>query len=141
LIFNYATIFYHNNNKINTAKKFKISDKEYNNFINWISKKDYYYIDKIEQIIDNLIKQAKNENYYINIKKQIYSIICTIQKNKEYDLKKFKKEIKWILKEEIASRYYLQEGAIEASFDYDKSIKTSVKIFKDINKYYRILQN
>lgn len=141
LIFNYATIFYYNNNKINTAKKFKISDKEYNNFINWISKKDYYYIDKIEQIIDNLIKQAKNENYYINIKKQIYSIICTIQKNKEYDLKKFKKEIKWILKEEIASRYYLQEGAIEASFDYDKSIKTSVKIFKDINKYYRILQN
>ena len=34
LIFNYATIFHHKKEKIKSIKKFKISDKEYFNFIN-----------------------------------------------------------------------------------------------------------
>ena len=67
--------------------------------------KNYYYITKIEQIINNLIKQAKYENYYTNIRKQIYSIICIIQKNKEHDLKKFEKRKEKTVKQFLDGAY------------------------------------
>jgi carboxyl-terminal processing protease len=86
-----------------------------------------------------LIDNSKKEKYYEGIKEQIQSLKDKIYHNKELDLQTFKSEIKEILENEIVSRYYLQKGIVEASFDNDEDIKAAVDLFKDEKKYSDIL--
>jgi len=138
-IFDYSTIFYYENKKIKKTKNYKISEEQYKKFLKWLYDKDYRYKNKIEKIIEELEGQLKKEKNYKNILKKIISLKYKIENNKECDLKKVKKEIKFLLKEEIASRYYLEKGAIESSFDYDKNITEAKRIFQNMNTYYKIL--
>jgi len=62
-----------------------------------------------------------------------------ITKDKENDLVKFEAQIKEYLEEDIASRYYLQKGIIEASFDNDEDIQAALDVFNNKTKYTSIL--
>ena len=59
--------------------------------------------------------------------------------NKKDDLVKFKSEIKELLQDEIASRYYFQNGRIEASFDYDPDVKKGIEALKDKTVFTAIM--
>ena len=47
--------------------------------------------------------------------------------------------ILYTTKEEIASRYYLQKGIIESSFDSDNDIQTAIEVLNSKTKYTSIL--
>ncbi|MDQ3536186.1 MAG: S41 family peptidase [Bacteroidota bacterium] len=141
LIFDYATEFRHRNQQIKSPKDFKITEEEYNNFVSWLSDKDYDYVTKVEKTIEDLIENAKDEQYYEDINKQILSLKTRVQHNKEHDLQKFKEEIKVLLKEEIIARYYYQQGIIEASFNHDEDVKEAVNILNDSKRYEQILSS
>ncbi|MDX2196465.1 MAG: S41 family peptidase [Cytophagales bacterium] len=139
LIFDYATEYYYKNKSIAPAKEFKISDAEYENFVKWLDGKEYDYKTKVETELETLTETSKKEKYYEDIKDQISQLRDKIYHNKISDLKKFKSEICKTLEGEIVSRYYLQKGIIEASFDSDEDIAEAVKILKDDARYKSIL--
>lgn len=141
LIFDYATEFYYKNSSIDEPKKFKISDQEYQKFVKWLDGKDYDYTTKVEKSIDDLIEFAKKEKYYSDINEQIYSLKNKVKHNKEADLITFKSDIKELLEQEIITRYYLQEGSIEASFDDDQDIKAAIDVLKNKSAYDKILSS
>lgn len=141
LIFDYATEFYYKNSSIDEPKKFKISDQEYQKFVKWLDGKDYDYTTRVEKSIDDLIEFAKKEKYYSDINEQIYSLKNKVKHNKEADLITFKSDIKELLEQEIITRYYLQEGSIEASFDDDQDIKAAIDVLKNKSAYDKILSS
>jgi carboxyl-terminal processing protease len=47
--------------------------------------------------------------------------------------------LKEIIEEEIISRYYLQKGIIEASFDDDEDIQAALKVLDNSAEYNKIL--
>ena len=53
---------------------------------------------------------------------------------------RFKSEIKEMLEAEIASRYYLQKGYIESTFDDDPDILMAVQVLNDPQKYNSFLK-
>ena len=55
--------------------------------------------------------------------------------DKTQDLYKNKEEIKGLLENEIASRYYYQNGRIEAEFDDDNAILEAINALSDIVAY------
>ena len=59
---------------------------------------------------------------------------------KKKDLIQYEGEIKQLLEQDIVSRYYLQEGIIEASFDTDPDILKAVEILEDSEAYDGILK-
>ena len=59
--------------------------------------------------------------------------------DKNTDLQLHKQEIKWLLENEIVSRYYYQNGRTENSFLSDPEIKTAVRALKDPAIYTSIL--
>ncbi|WMJ71563.1 S41 family peptidase [Cytophagaceae bacterium ABcell3] len=142
LLFDYATVYAAKNKEIKPAKEFQLSDKEYKEFIEWLEKtdKDYDYTTKVENTLSELINTAKKEQYYDAIKDQIYSLRDQVTHNKDNDLKNFQDEIKEHLEQEIVSRYYLQKGVIEASFDSDEEILAAIKILKDSSEYNKLLK-
>lgn len=139
LIFDFATEYAFKHKTIVPAKDFKLSDAEYNTFVQWLSDKDYDYTTKVESSIDGLISNAKSEKYFDAIKSQIEDLKVRMSHNKENDLITFKPEIIIQLEDEITSRYYFQQGKIEASFDNDENILTALGILSDQEKMKSIL--
>ncbi|HSY61910.1 MAG TPA: S41 family peptidase [Cytophaga sp.] len=139
LLFDYATEYHAKHADIGDARTFNLTDAEYQDFVNWLKGKDYTYITKVEKSLDEMTKQSKQEKYYDAMKSQLDQMKNVIQQDKENDLIKFKAQILEYLEEEIASRYYLQKGIIEASFDSDNDIQAAIEVLNNKTKYSTIL--
>jgi carboxyl-terminal processing protease len=140
LIFDYANKYFAEHPSLSPAKTFKLTDEEYQGFVKWLSDKEYDYTTQVEKSLQDLIDQSKKEKYYEDIQDQIKSLKNKVYHNKDSDLQKFKTEIKEVLEQEIASRYYLQRGMVESSFDDDGDIKAALSVFSDMDRYQRLLK-
>ena len=60
--------------------------------------------------------------------------------DKELDLVKFNDEIKQLLEGEIVSRYYFQNGRIEAYFKSDEELARSVELLSNLDNYNSLLR-
>jgi len=139
LFFDYATKYRYENSEVEDARTFKLKDEEYSSFVEWLSDKDFSYVTQVEKTIDKLEKAAREERYYQDIKGALDSFKATAEANKKDDLQRFKDEISFILEEEIVSRYYLESGIVEASFDNDHDIIAALKILNDPDEYQKLL--
>ncbi|MEO1053918.1 MAG: S41 family peptidase [Bacteroidota bacterium] len=139
LIFDYATKYYYEHPEISTARNFSLSNAEYQAFVKWLADKDVTYNTKVEEVLTILESQAKDEKSYESIKGQIEALRAELKKSKASDLEVFKEEIKFLLEEEIASRYYFEKGAIESSFEHDWEVLEAIKILNDRKKYLELL--
>lgn len=101
--------------------------------------KEYDYKNKIQKNLEELTENAKKEKYFEDIKSQLAQLNDKLGNNKANDLQKFKDEICDALKREIVSRYYLQKGIVEASFNSDEDVQEAIKVFSDMKKYNKIL--
>jgi carboxyl-terminal processing protease len=139
-IFDFATEYASRHATIAPAKQFKITDAEWNEFVKWVSTKDYDYVTKVETELKALEETARKENYYDGIQDQLNSLKQKVTHNKEQDLEVNRKEITDIIESEIVSRYYLNKGIVEASFDNDVDILAAIKVLNDTAEYQKILK-
>jgi carboxyl-terminal processing protease len=139
LMFNYATKYRNLHPSIDSAKDFVITDEIFNDFLNFISDKEYDYTTKSEESLKDLKGNAEKEKYYEDIKTEYEALKSKMIHNKKEDVEKFKDEIRQLLKEEIVSRYYYQKGRLEASLTSDQEVKKALEIFKDSKTYNGIL--
>jgi len=133
-IFNYATDYFLNHPQIKDVNQFSLSDAEYNEFINYLTGKDYSYKTKSDLELEDLKKDAIEEKYYNDVKNEFDALVAKMNANKKEDLQKHKPEIKKYLEEEIASRYYFQKGRIEFSLKNDDDLKEGLSLLADNNK-------
>lgn len=138
-IFEYATDYRVKHNKIADAKSFTLTDAEYAEFVAWVSKKEYDYSTRSEKILEELKKTAEKEHYYDAIKADLDSLGKTMMHDKQRDLEKQKAQVKSLLEEEIASRYYYNTGRTEASLKSDNELKKAIEALKDEKKITEIL--
>jgi len=139
LIFDYATKFQQEHPTIPPAKDFVITDSIFNDFLAYISDKNYEYITKSEQSLEALRKQAEKENYYAAIKDELNHLETQMMADKKEDIKKYDDQIRELLKIEIVTRYYYQKGKIEASLANDKDIAIAIQTIRDTEKFNAIL--
>jgi carboxyl-terminal processing protease len=138
--FEYANKFKSEHPTISTAVKFELSDDEYQKFVTFLSNKDVSYSTGIESELEDVAKQAKEGKHYDDIKAELDAIRKKVSHNKANDLMRFKAEIREVLEAEIASRYYLQKGYIESTFDDDPNILMAKQILNDDQKYNSYLR-
>lgn len=139
LLFDYATEYYHGHDKLPPVKEFTITDEDYARFTSWLSDKEYDYTTEVEEKINELEEAAREEKSYDNISPQIDALRTNFAHNKKADLKEFSDEIRYLLKQEIVSRYYLQDGMMEASFDHDENIRAALDVLKAPIEYAQYL--
>ncbi|MBN2519868.1 MAG: PDZ domain-containing protein [Bacteroidales bacterium] len=134
IIFDYATDFVLQNEKINTPDKFELSNEEYNKFKEFVcSKEDFKYQSKTLEEYEDLIETAKKEDYFEAAKEQFETLKKVIALDAKKDLELFKKEIKEILSIEIVKRYYYQKGAYIVSLKNDKELETAIELLNKNN--------
>jgi len=139
LIFDYATKYFYEHPEIASAEAFNLSNSEYESFKTWLKDKDYSYTTTVESELEELNANAVKEKYYESIKPQLEQLKTTLETSKNNDLNDFQEQIKELLEEEIASRYYFERGTVEASFDQDAAIQTGIDVLHNPEKYNNIL--
>ena len=138
-IFDFATQYFYKHKGIGNPGSFSITDQDYNEFVSWLEGKEYDYTTYLEKSVDDLLKYAEKEAYYDEIKDQIEAIEKRVHHNKEQDLVTHKAEIKKILSEEIVSRYYFQEGMIQAGLSQDADVKLAKEYLSQPKKMELVL--
>lgn len=139
LFFDYATLYRANHKELHDGKDFRITDEEYEDFVNWLQDKDYDYSTESEALLKEFKEVAEEEEYYEGIAAEFEALKTKIGHDKKKDLQKQSDEIKRLLENEIVTRYYYREGAIENGFVYDVEMAKAIELINNPNEYKSIL--
>ena len=86
-----------------------------------------------------MIKDANKEKYVSDLQAEIDALEVKMESSKTNDLERFKEQISEVIEGEIVTRYYYQNGRIEASLKHDDEVNKAVEILQDQEVYDAIL--
>jgi carboxyl-terminal processing protease len=138
-IFNYATDYKRTHAEIVPANTFSLSDTDYNNFITYLGDKEIEYTTDSEEILQELKEVAKEEKYYRSSEVEFNALLASLKPNLIEDMARYKDEIIELLENEIVSRYYYQNGRVEASLKSDPYMKEAKEVLQNQSRYKNIL--
>lgn len=139
LVFDYATKFCKEHDHIAPASEFEVTDEIYDDFVKFLSDKDYDYSTFTERMLGELRKVAKEEQYIDALDDEIKSLEQRLKDDKAADIRKHRDEIAEMIKAEILVRYYYQKGRIEGSIKSDPEVKKAAEILNDKAQYKKLL--
>ena len=137
LIFDFATQFVINNDSIDIPGEFKVSDDLYDDFVKFLTDKDYEYETNTEKQLVELIELAETE--YAEFKVDLEELHNKLMSYKEDDLHKYQSQISELILSELMARYYYQEGRIIASLEDDIVLDQAIELLHDNERYQGIL--
>lgn len=140
LFFKYANKFYSEHKSIKSAKEFQISDKVYDDFMQFVKNEGFTFTSNSEKEIKEIEKTAKLEGYLDEIQPILDQAVAKIEEEKTKDLIDNRDEIADLLKYEIVSRYYYQKGRIIATLEDDPELKRAFEIILNQEEYNNILK-
>ena len=138
-IFNYATDYKRTHSEIDPASKFALSNADYENFITYLGDKEIEYIMDSEEMLQELREVAKEEKYYGDSEIEFNALFAKLKPSLNEDMFRYKDEIIELLENEIVSRYYYQNGRVEASLKNDPYMKEAKEVLHDQVRYKSIL--
>lgn len=139
LIFDYASKYCGEHPAKPDFKTFALSDKEYENFIDWTNKKNFKYTTRLEKSADDLIEVSKEEKSYKELSPLLNDLKKKVENSKENDLIRFKPEIVELLTDQIAFHYALDAGRVEVSLPKDKTMLEARQLLNNDEKYKETL--
>ena len=138
-IFNYVNEFVKKHASVAAPSEFVVTDEIYDDFVKYLSDKDYSYSTNTEEMLKQLRETAKEENYLEALSSNIEQLETLLKKDKSDDLKKNRKEISEMLKSEILTRYYYAAGRLEGSLSDDPEVAKAIEVLKDRALYNKTL--
>ena len=139
LIFSYATLYAHQHDSIAPAGKFKLTDKEYNDYVTYLRDKFFDYQTETELTFQKLKDVATREKYMEDASAEFEVLQAKLSHDRLKDLEIFRDDVKELLEEEIASRYYYNAGRIANTMRKDTQIRAAVDVLRDKGKYAVLL--
>ena len=140
-IFDFATEYYWAHPDITLPEMFNFSDKDYDDFKNFLKKREFSYKSFIEESLSDLIDVAKKEKYYDSHKEIFDALEKDLAHNLDKDLDLHKNEVIKLLENEIVKRYFYESGAIVYSISKDEQINKAIEILNNQELYEFILKN
>ena len=140
LLFDFATKYRLQHPTLVPTKQFHFTQSDYDNFSAYVSDKEFDYVTNSEKKLDDFKETAVKEKYFDDVSEQFDVLRKKVTHNKTDDLKKFQSEITELLEGEIASRYYYQNGRVEASLEKDVEVNAAITLFRNPTKYASILK-
>lgn len=138
-VFDFATQYAHEHKTIAEPKLFSLSDAEYAEFVAWMKGKKLSYASELDTQLQELEEMAKKEKYLNDLKPTLEQLRQRVRESRKQDMLLFKDQIKKLLEEEIASRYYLERGVVEVGFKYDDEVKKAIEVLHNPALYQKTL--
>ena len=138
LFFEYATRYCSENAAPADLTGFRLSDREYDNFVAWLKGQHFTYTTSLEKTTRELVEKAKNERMYPDLEIYLDGLKRKIDDNKSSDFIRFRTEIRGILEEQIAFHYDLEQGRSKVSLTRDPDVAEAKKVLSDTAAYNKI---
>jgi carboxyl-terminal processing protease len=139
LLFNFATRYHNAHPTIAEAGKFALTDAEYDEFKKYVLAEEFTYSTASEEMLKKMKETAEKEGFYEDSKAEYDALMARVVPSKERDLEKFRNEIRYLLENEIISRYYYQKGRAIDAFRNDLYVEKALEILKNRSAYNTIL--
>jgi len=139
-IFDYATAYANKNPNVAGAASFKLTNQDFTDFSNWLGDKDFGYKTKTEMALAKVKTTAENEKYFSGIEEDYKKLMKALSHDKKQDLLKNKEQVMRYLQNEIVSRYYYREGALQNNLNIDTTVAKAIETLKDGAAYRKVLQ-
>jgi len=139
LIFDFATEYYYSHEAIAPANEFTPTEAEVDAFMSWLKDKEYDYTTPLETAFNDLMATAKDDARYNDLQASLNQLKAQVSHDKVKDVAGQRQLIAELLKEEIARRYYLEQGGIQASFTHGPDMQAAIKVLNDPQRYESIL--
>lgn len=124
IIDQYALEFARRHKSIPAIEDFHFT--EYEDFVEYASNKDFDYRSTAKAMFDQMKKELEKDGMADNMKEQLDALDKCINIEKRDFLMLKKNEIIPFIEEEIATRYYYQEGGIRLRLRYDKQLEEAL---------------
>lgn len=128
IINDYALKYYAANSSIAPAGEFELTDTEYNEFVKYASSRDFDSRSAAQVELERMVKSAKNEDLYEMNKAEFEALSKKIDLPKKQLLQIKKEEIKPLIEEEIAQKFYFSRGRIESIIRNDSQLHKAIGI-------------
>lgn len=121
------------------VSEFSISDSEYAEFIDFVSKSDFQYTSNSSRALKSLREMAELEGLAQKADAEFKALESKLEYDMKHDMDQFSSDIKRLLATEIVTRYYYQKGAIIQGMKDDHILEESINLLKDGKRYRAIL--
>jgi len=138
-IFNYATEYYYSH-KVENPESFNFTDKDFNDFKNFLNKTDFNYQTLTEIELNEAMATAKLEGFEENVIHNYQTILNDIEVAKKEAVEEKKSEISSLLTDEIVKRYFYREGLYQHYVLQNPEILKAKEILNNKQRYAEILK-
>lgn len=139
LIFDFASEYKSKHNTIASAKDFKLTDKDFEDFMKFLKERNFNYHTESDALLADLEKKAKDDNYYEPLKADIEKMKIALSDEKRQMLLKYKPQLLQQLQSNIVQRYYFEKGVLENNLYNDFVIAEAKEVLKNESNYKKLL--
>lgn len=124
---NYVLDFVRKNDSIAPIDEFRLSDKDFEDFINFAKTQEFDYRSGAKALFDKIKEELEADGLAESMSNEIDALGKALDMDKETFIRLKKNEIIPFLEEEIAVRYYYQEAGIKVRLRYDTQLKKALE--------------
>lgn len=138
-LFDYVTEWAKDHKTIPPVGEFMYSDKDYEQFKNYLKNKNFTYDRQSEKALTNLKEIARFEGYLDENADTFAELESKLKPDLDRDLERYKGQIKKLITIEIIKRYYYQKGELLESLKEDPVLEKAVSVLENKEEYDKIL--
>ena len=138
MFFRFATNFF-NNNQNRDFKKYS-SDMLLKEFTNYLHSQNFDFVSRAERLIDQLKTAVKEENLDQKFLEELDKTKNKIDANHTTEIEKYKNDILFLIREELAARVEGRQGRIKESLKMDNQFAVAVNILSNKKLYNKFVK-
>jgi len=138
-IFDFATE-YHYKNQLTDWKNFKLSEADFQDFVNFLTRNDFDYETETEKEFAEALRRAEDDNIDVEIASSYNQLMAAIDTAKDKAVVSKKAEIMSLLSDEILKRYFYRDGLYNYHVVHNPEILEAVNVLNDEKRYQKILK-
>ncbi len=139
ILFDFATWYYYNRPRPGKPEDFKLTDKDFDRFLQFMAEKKRYPKSDAEKILAKAREKAEKEHQDAAVIKMYDALEKSYKLQNINLLKKYKAYILSELSKDLIKRYFQKDGLIEYNVKHDPVIIKAKKILNNPQEYNKIL--
>jgi len=139
LYFDFATQYAYQHPTIAPPESFELSEKDFNDFINFLKERNFTYTSQTEKYYNQLYQIAEIEGLDSIAQPEFEALKKKLTPDIDKNIQANKNDIVDFLSLEIIKRYYFQKGQIQYSLRNDNDLQSALDVLQSEDKYKKIL--
>jgi carboxyl-terminal processing protease len=135
IVFDWVNNWVQNHKTIDSPENFSITDKDYEDFKEFVKSKDFQYDRISEKSMISLKEVMEFEGYMKDSEAEFKALEAKLVPNLDRDLETFKEPISQLINTEIIRRYYFQKGVAKYDLQRDREVSRAIEVLNDPQLY------